>query len=846
MCETCSHCAAGKYKDAAGTQACRNCPQNTYNPNTNSKAFANCLPCPNGADTDGLDGRTSSDACQCGDRYYLAGAGGSSISCASCPSGAMCNTGVCALRSQDQACPGSSDSIPGTWVRLTSGDNAGRYSLISCPAGYQTQNTTHDTQACHACLESQYIIDPDEDACEKCPPGLECQGDHVVVSVVENATWSAENGVYKLQSCPTGYSKIRVDGEWDQQKCEPCAAGTECVLEVCETCSLCTAGKYKDAAGTQACRDCPQNTYNPDAGATSFANCLTCPSGADTNSKGMTHLENCTCPIRTYLTVSAGITACKSCPRGGECDDRNLGCGLRKKPYVCPIVGDWLRDISSNEFTLVGCPVGHKLQNASGHDNLACLKCAEGFYVQNPRDPSDVCRKCPSSATCVNGAPPIFQASKVTGTVELAGLPKEDGEDAVRQALANLLGVQISQIVLLDQSRRHQRRSTSRPIVFEIVGDTSQVASLAEDLKDGNLASQLSSQLSKQYAMNITVTVSGGAVAQTLEKTHAGEKWVEVGGEYLLRACPRGFILVNTTVETQECRECQIGTFNIDSLRGCTDMGSERRCDARPCSACPEGVTCNRGSAPAWSHFSPKPLKLLDYTIPWVTVVQPSGTSSHLYCEAESQTCVPLELSTKAEAAPARNSDDEHVWEYSHLLNTFVLTTCPAGFQLVNSSNGVFNPTLQRCNPCGPTFYIIDRASSCQKCPKGATCPDGAQFIPNDWSEVGKENGSKWEIEQNAGGDLVYRVVECPAGYHTSYNSEIPGDDACIRCIEGKYRLSRAGRNASECRECEPSADCRGGTDIQAKAGYWRLQFLYVGDYESKMVSKGSSQIFVV
>ena len=122
---------------------------------------------------------------------------------------------------------------------MTSGDNAGRYSLISCPAGYQTQNTTHDTQACHACLESQYIIDPDEDACEKCPPGLECQGDHVVVSVVENATWSAENGVYKLQSCPTGYSKIRVDGEWDQQKCEPCAAGPECVLEVCETGSHC-------------------------------------------------------------------------------------------------------------------------------------------------------------------------------------------------------------------------------------------------------------------------------------------------------------------------------------------------------------------------------------------------------------------------------------------------------------------------------------------------------------------------------------------------------------------------------------------------------------------------------
>ena len=133
----------------------------------------------------------------------------------------------------------------------------------------------------------------------------------------------------------------------------------------------------------------------------------------------------------------------------------------------------------------------------------------------------------------------------------------------------------------------------------------------------------------------------------------------------------------------------------------------------------PSGVACAKGSSPAWSHFAPKPLKLLDYTIPWVTVVQPSGTISHLFCEADSQTCVPRELFTKAEASLAGDSGDEHVWEYSRNLDTFVLRSCPPGFQLVNSSNGVFNPALQRCIPCGPTFYIIDSAFSCQKCPKG-------------------------------------------------------------------------------------------------------------------------------
>jgi hypothetical protein len=138
--------------------------------------------------------------------------------------------------------------------------------------------------------------------------------------VVENSTWAPEDGVYKLQTCPTGYSKISVANEWDQQKCQPCAAGTECVLEVCSTCSECEPGSYKDASGTQSCRVCPPNTYNDEAGATAFANCGACPSGAETGGReGMTSLDNCTCPIRTYLTISAGTSACKLCPKGGEC-----------------------------------------------------------------------------------------------------------------------------------------------------------------------------------------------------------------------------------------------------------------------------------------------------------------------------------------------------------------------------------------------------------------------------------------------------------------------------------------------------------------------------------------------
>ena len=347
-----------------------------------------------------------------------------------------------------------------------------------------------------------------------------------------------------------------------------------------------------------------------------------------------------------------------------------------------------------------------------------------------------------------------------------------------------------------------RRAGQSLEIAFKIYAGADDAAKLQEALNSPEFLSSMASSLA---ANNVSAVVAAAGVTSAPQVAEAPPgDWVETDGTFHLRSCPPGFLLINATLETQECRECEAQTFSVNSVLDCSDG----RCDPRPCIVCPEGVACAKGSSPVWSHFAPKPLKLLDFTIPWVTVVQSSGISSRLYCEPESQSCVPPELSNKAEATPVEDSDDEHVWEYSRNLNTFVLKNCPSGFQLVNSSNGVFNPALQRCNPCGPTFYIIDRTSSCQKCPKGATCPDGAQFIPNDWSEVGRENGSTWEQIRNSDGSMSYRVMDCPSGFRISYAADLPADDNCIKCEAGTFRLNRAHRNSSSCATCPNSGTC--------------------------------------
>ena len=95
--------------------------------------------------------------------------------CQSCPKGALCPDFTCALRNSTPLnCPGL-DSIIGRWE--VSGYV---YKLVECPPGTQLLNSTSgtssgtfsaDIQQCKPCLSGTYIISPNSDQCQQCPPG---------------------------------------------------------------------------------------------------------------------------------------------------------------------------------------------------------------------------------------------------------------------------------------------------------------------------------------------------------------------------------------------------------------------------------------------------------------------------------------------------------------------------------------------------------------------------------------------------------------------------------------------------------------------------------------------------
>ena len=356
--------------------------------------------------------------------------------------------------------------------------------------------------------------------------------------------------------------------------------------------------------------------------------------------------------------------------------------GLLRQPFVCMSGKDAATgremEVAVNQVHLASnlstaCPVGFALVMDSGLDAAgqpitpsggACIQCEVGKYIVNPL--TGRCSACPPSAMCVNGAPPVFGASKVTGSAEIS-VPAESGDEAVREALADKLGVEVWQISLPSQ----QTRRAARTITFELVASREQM-------------SQLGAQLE---ALGVTLDEP-----QSATQAAVGEVWEEVAGEFLLRVCPPGHQLINTSAD---------GLLDVDG---------------------------------------------------------------------------------------------------------------------------------QRCSKCENNFYIIDQLHSCIKCPEGASCPDGVQFVSN-------VADSEWEEERVTNGGLQRRIASCPAGYKMQRKQAIPDTDACVKCIEGKYRLEPVrwqGPDAilPECFPCPTGATCSGGNNVEASKGYWRLQMQLAGDYE--------------
>jgi hypothetical protein len=749
-------------------------------------------------------------------------------------------------------------------------------------------------QECQKCNEElEYILDPNSHDCQRCPPGLKCYGNNITIPKLIGSEWSVQPPIRKLDSCPKGFKispALKVlNGsleKWDpdihgpKQECVFCEEGMECTLDRCFNCTICEAGKYKDTAGTSSCRKCAAGKYNTKTMSVTESLCVLCPQGADTRGlEGAWSIDHCECVMNMYMTqnkTGPNGMQCFRCPAAAICPDGS--CGLRYFPeFKCSgigsdrmpnVAGTWIRD-SNERYMVIGCPVGHQLINQTGYEMQSCFQCPEGKYISRSNDPTSRCFNCPPSAVCPNRGPPVFPESKINIDIGLEGaLPSEH---MLKQWISAAIFANPDLVAIVGYSElANARRSRRQKHMWQYADEKKQsfvgfkrrqnsAQCLGEPVRAVPIFTpELSASITVKFIIWDTSTyaeklelcwdVAGSNMSQAMfnlignstnfvwsrltevSTRPPNEVWEDVDGVLIVRACPMGYLLMNTTIDTQYCFECEGGSYTLDMYSDC--RGGV--CGKRECTGCPVGVECSPGRELPWKHFVPKLLKIGPRTVNWATIKGVTGNhrinSSKYYIYYNNVTGEKSILD--GETPERRGNSEDYVWEYVLECNRatqpcnsydplprFYLRTCPRGSQLKNTTIGknIFLAEAQRCDPCGPLFYIVDPASggTCQECPKGALCPDGDLFIP-------LQVGSEWEIVYSGPRllDAVKRLVSCPPGYYRMRKEEYPLEDECLKCDANTYLLDQ--NNFSACLACPVGADCPGGAVVVAREGFWK------------------------
>jgi hypothetical protein len=756
-------------------------------------------------------------------------------------------------------------------VKTTVNPDFGRFELESCPPGFSrkaignSKVSESELQWCDRCRAgSNYILDPNMDNCQICPPGLICSaGDNVTVPVTAGSEWSVQPPIMKLNICPTGYKVwpaldpgevFANEYHGPKQECQVCPEGMECTLDKCTTCTWCGAGKYKDSPGTNMCRDCAAGKYNTKIGMKSESDCIRCVIGANTGDReGAVSVNDCECALNMYMSMNRtgpGDTVtmqCFKCPVAALCPDGT--CGLRNSPhFMCSgvgsqskpkVVGTWIRGLDER-FAVIGCPRGHQLINETGYELQECFMCAEGKYISDSNDPSLKCSRCPPSAICPNMGKPVFPAANVELMMDLVGI--FPSEDLLTTLLSQAFETDPDLIKINDYSALADSLKAARPAIvkirrqsllaytvkFRLFSDAHRVAEIYADIRARQYAN-VTAALS-QFFPNGTLALDNSGMnpveMSTMTIRLPGELWIDIDGVFTLLACPKGYLLVNATVDTQECYECPMSTYTVDMFADCSDSV----CGNRDCTKCPVGVECRLAFSPPWEHFIPKRLKVGTRSVNWAMIK--GVTADHepnrwAYYEVFYD---PVTGEPSIRQSQGQNPKD-YVWEYvvectdqtqpcdPAQVPGFYLRGCPRGTQLINASIGSYKVDLgaQQCSPCGALNYILDPNSggACQECPKGARCPDGDLFIPDP-------AGSEWQIVYSGSRklDMVKRIVSCPPGYYMERDNRYPLEDRCLRCDANTYLLDQ--NNFSACLNCPVGATCAGLDDVTTLEGFWR------------------------
>eukprot|EP00964_Phaeocystis_antarctica_P014192 scaffold7813_cov73-Phaeocystis_antarctica.AAC.1 len=399
---TCDKCAAGKYQEDEGEQACVACEPGLYCPEGASAA----LSCREGSYSNAIN-LTSPNECTKTDAGSFAPTGSieqtrcspgtvapnasmgsclkceagtfqatpGQLMCESCTPGSYCAEGAAAalpcaegtysnaidLRTDAECTPTAKGYYAPT----------GSTKQMACSPGTVAPNAS--MAICDKCEASKYQASEGKQACVACKPGSYCPEGASAALPCKEGSYSnrtdlnsdvqcngTEPGFYATtgSTAPRPCSSGTVQPNASMATCVKCDEGKYQAGEGQQICETCRAGNY--SASTLSCEPCQKGMYSPGNAA---VECFECPSGEYQPETGKTSCE--TCGAGNY---SSNVLSCEPCPVGEYCPD-----GLERK--YCP-TGSTTEGNGSVNYDDCGCRKGTYNNTAPG-DKLTCTPCSD-------------------------------------------------------------------------------------------------------------------------------------------------------------------------------------------------------------------------------------------------------------------------------------------------------------------------------------------------------------------------------------------------------------------------------------------------------------------------------------
>jgi hypothetical protein len=105
-----------------------------------------------------------------------------------------------------------------------------------CPPGWMSSPSSIGTRSLWTCIKcnelTEYVINPNNHTCNKCPEGGICDGSKLIPKVT-GSVWNDDNkdGVYRISRCPPGFILVRDESNPIKDECFPCEINTYSVEE---------------------------------------------------------------------------------------------------------------------------------------------------------------------------------------------------------------------------------------------------------------------------------------------------------------------------------------------------------------------------------------------------------------------------------------------------------------------------------------------------------------------------------------------------------------------------------------------------------------------------------------